>query len=132
MEASAQDRCQALKTKTLKANPRPTLKGRYRGRRDSALQFPSRLDRELCSAVWFVREELKVVVLQPVIDLHRFSQDGSLVPKAVETTSSFVRHCVHLSEPATVLSDDAGSSIQLHKSDGSYRYERFQPVGSTK
>ena len=74
-------------------------------------------DRELCSAVWFVREEKgKEVVLQPVIDLSDSVKMETLYQKAVEATSSLGQGIASiLSEPATILSDGA-SSIQLHKS----------------
>jgi hypothetical protein len=74
-------------------------------------------DRELCSAVWFVKEEKgKEVVLQPVIDVADSIKMETLYQKAVEATSSLGQGIASiLSEPSTVLSDGA-SSIQLQKS----------------
>jgi hypothetical protein len=77
-------------------------------------------DRELCSAVWFVREEIKggkgEVLLHPVIDLADASKMEALYQKAVEATSSLGQGIASiLSEPAILLEDGA-SSIQLQKS----------------
>jgi hypothetical protein len=86
-------------------------------------------DRELCSAVWFVREEKgKEVVLVPVTDLADSVKMESLYQKAVEATSSLGQGIASiLSEPATVLSDGA-SSIQLQKS-GKVLQMRKIPAG---
>jgi hypothetical protein len=86
-------------------------------------------DRELCSAVWFVREEKgKEVVLQPVTDVADSVKMEALYQKAVEATSSLGQGIASiLSEPATVLQDGA-SSIQLHKSGKALQMRKI-PAG---
>lgn len=73
-------------------------------------------DRELCSAVWFVREEKgKEVILVPVIDVSDSVKTETLYQKAVEATSSLGKGIDSILSEVTVLQDGA-SSIQLHKS----------------
>lgn len=73
-------------------------------------------ERELCSAVWFVREDKgsNVTVLHPVQNDEDEAKMETLYQKAVQATSSLGKGIASVLEERVEL-EDGGSKIQVHK-----------------